>query len=202
MKNPPLPPEFFHRDTIDVATDLLGQILVRRVGQQVYAGRIVETEAYLGLEDPACHSFHGKITERTRTFYLGSGHVYIYMIYGVHYCLNFTTGDEKSPEAVLIRAVEPLYGIEAMLKNRGLENNENNILKLCNGPGKICEAFAIDKRENGQLTDPSRTGVLTGDSVPKVDIVTRRRIGLNPGQDSSAWPLRFYLAYNRFISRP
>lgn len=161
-------------------------------------GRIVETEAYLGLEDPACHSFHGKITDRTKTFYLGGGHVYVYMIYGFHYCLNFVTGNNV-PEAVLIRAVEPLYGIKNMIKNR---NGQTDIHKLCNGPGKLCQAFRIDKKDNGRLTDPHSLGVLKGDEVSKKDIVSTHRIGLNPGQDSSSWPLRFYLAYNGFISRP
>jgi DNA-3-methyladenine glycosylase len=202
MKNPPLGPEFFRRDTVDVAVDLLGQILIHRTASQTYLGRIVETEAYLGLEDPACHSFHGKTTERTWPFYLEGGHIYIYMIYGVHYCLNFITGDMKTPEAVLIRAVEPLYGVEAMAENRNLPFSESNIKKLCNGPGKLCQAFAIDKSENGKLTNSAGIGVLKGETVSKLDIVARPRIGLNPGQDSSSWPLRFYIEYNGFISRP
>jgi DNA-3-methyladenine glycosylase len=177
---------------------LLGQYLIRRKGSKTYLGRIVETEAYLGLEDPSCHSFHGKVTDRTEVFYREKGHVYVYMIYGVHYCLNFITGEEKAPEAVLIRVVEPLYGIDDMIKNR----NEKNVVKLCNGLGKICRAFEIDKHDNAKLTDPQILGVLRGDEVSKKDIVETERIGLNPGQDSSSWPLRFYIQYNGFISRP
>lgn len=202
IKNPPLAPEFFKRDTVDVAMDLLGQILVRQEGSQLYMGRIVETEAYLGLEDPACHSFHGKRTERTLPFYLDGGHIYVYMIYGVHYCLNFITSDAETPEAVLIRAIEPIYGIDAMYKNRKLSPNKTNLKQLCNGPGKICQALKIDKSENGLLTHPPELGVLKGDTVSKLDVVQRERIGLNPGQDSSSWPLRFYIEYNDFISRP
>lgn len=193
-ENPPLTPEFFRRDVIDVARNLLGQILIRRKGSQLFLGRIIETEAYLGLEDPSCHSFHGKITDRTRPFYLEGGHIYVYMIYGVHYCLNFITGDSQTPEAVLIRAVEPLYGIEEMIKNRGLKNiSTSSVKNLCNGPGKICSAFEIDKRDNGSLIDPKNIGVLKDKNVSNLDIKSSERIGLNPGQDCSSWPLRFYI---------
>lgn len=189
---------FFQRDTVEVARDLLGKTLVRRKNGVTYAGRIVETEAYLGLEDPACHSFHGKKTPRTETFYMEGGHVYVYLIYGMYYCLNFITGCKKTPEAVLIRALEPLQGIEHMMRNR----HTDRVVSLCNGPGKLCEAISVTKEDNGLSVELTGLQVLDGPLVSDEDIVSCNRIGLNQIHDSCYWPLRFYLKNNPYVSRP
>ncbi|MBY0315310.1 MAG: DNA-3-methyladenine glycosylase [Bdellovibrionales bacterium] len=192
-----LKPSFFQRDTITVARELLGKILVRKIDGQLLTGMIVETEAYLGFEDPSCHSFHGKITERTQAFYRPGGYIYVYKIYGIHHCLNFITADEKTPEAVLIRALQPLSGIETMK----LFRNAKNEIDLCNGPGKLAQAFHIDKKDNNQLIG-SGLGVQDRPNVSQRDIVDRPRVGLNPYCDSSHWPIRYYLKGNAYISRP
>ena len=125
--------DFFSRLTIQVAVDLLGQTLVHRTKKNVlFKGKIVETEAYLGLQDPCCHSFNGRITNRTKVMYQKGGHAYIYFTYGMHYCFNVVTAREGEPEAVLIRALEPIRGIENMKRNRAYPPLKN----LLNGPGK------------------------------------------------------------------
>jgi DNA-3-methyladenine glycosylase len=190
-------PKFFSEDTIEVARGLLGKYLVRRKDGKTYGGRIVETEAYLGLQDPACHSFHGKKTERTQTFYTAAGTIYVYLIYGMYFCLNFITGDPNTPEAVLIRALEPMWGIEDMKKNRGVTSN----ISLCNGPGKLCQAMSIDFAQNRTLLSDS-LNLYDAPPVPEEDIVVSERIGLKPHLDSSYWPLRYYLKNNPYVSRP
>lgn len=188
---------FFAKDTAEVAQGLLGKYLVRRIEGKLYGGRIVETEAYLGLTDPACHSFHGKKTQRTQTFYTSAGTIYVYLIYGMYFCLNFITGDESTPEAVLIRALEPLWGIEDMKKNRQV----SSIVSLCNGPGKLCQAMSIDFAQNQTFLSDS-LNLYEAPPVPEQDIVASERIGLKPHLDSSYWPLRYYIKNNPYISRP
>lgn len=191
-------PQLFKQDTITVAQKLLGTKLVYHKNGQVFEGIIVETEAYLGLEDPSCHSFHGKKTLRTQTFYLEAGHVYVYLIYGMYYCLNFITGDIQTPEAVLIRAIEPLKGIDSMQLNR----KQANLKKLCNGPGKLCQALGINFSDNNQPLNKGPLELHHGQAVSKQDILSSERIGLNPLHDSAHWPLRFHIKNSPFVSRP
>jgi len=129
--------DFYCRETVSVARELLGQVLVRVLpdGLSLF-GQIVETEAYLGLEDPACHSFGGRLSPRTQTLYLRGGYSYVYFIYGMYHCFNVVTGDENTPEAVLIRAVQPLEGLEAMWRVRSKAQKDRD---LCSGPGKLCQ---------------------------------------------------------------
>ena len=134
-----------------MAEDLLGCYLVRETKSSVLMGRIVETEAYLGIEDPCCHSFQGLHTGRTKTMYLPGGHIYVYFIYGKYYCFNVVTGGVNQPEAVLIRAVEPVGGISKMQENR----KQKQLKDLCSGPGKLCQAFGINKDFNSQILSRS-----------------------------------------------
>ncbi len=196
--------DFFARDTIEVARDLLGKMLVRQLGSHLLSGRIVETEAYLGLEDPSCHSFHGKKTLRCETFYKPAGTIYVYLIYGMHTCLNLITGDEKTPEAVLIRAVQPCFGIEEMQKNRRPAAIGVSLptVSLCNGPGKLCQAFAIDRSFNQQMFSEQLYVTDSDDSFSQpFEIAEAGRIGLNLQTDSFYWPLRYYIANNSYVSR-
>ena len=187
--------KFFMQDTVKTAEQLLGCYLVRRVKGKSLVGRIVETEAYLGLQDPCCHSFRSLYTERTKIMYLKGGCSYIYFTYGMHYCFNIVTGGETKPEAVLIRALEPVRGIEEIKKNRKKENK----LDLCSGPGKLCQAFQIDSRLNGKkLTQKGEIYIQTGSAVQ--DVETDSRVGLPLHEDSSYWFLRFYEKNNPYVS--
>ena len=188
---------FFTKDTAQVAEELLGSYLVRNINGRKLIGRIVETEAYLGLNDPCCHSFKGVYTERTQTMYLSGGHSYIYFTYGMHYCFNVVTKSEKEPEAVLIRAIQPLEGLAEMKKNR----NKEKLLELCSGPGKLCQAFHITKTLNAKnLSREGEIYIAKGEKIEKVE--TDRRVGLPLHEDSAYWFLRFYAKNNSFVSIP
>lgn len=173
---------FFARDTETVAQELLG-CQVMKNGMK---GKIVETEAYLE-NDSASHAYPRK-TERNRLMYETHGRVYIYLCYGIHHMLNFTT-EKDGTGGILIRALEPLEGIERMKENRGVDRKEN----LCNGPGKICEALHISKELNG--TEIGEEIKIEKGSNP--DFKTSTRIGINKAQNRE---LRFYIPGNRFVS--
>ena len=186
---------FFMQDTVKVSEQLLGCYLVRRIRGKKLVGRIVETEAYLGLKDPCCHSYKGLYTERTKTMYLKGGYSYVYFTYGMYHCFNIVTGDEQQPEAVLIRALEPIQGIKEMQKNRKKEKK----LDLCSGPGKLCQAFKIDRSLNGKnLTQKGEIYICRGSAVK--DIEADSRVGLPLHEDSSYWFLRFYEKNNPYVS--
>lgn len=179
----PLPSSFFARDTVMVARELLGKI----IAVNGMKARIVETEAY--GKDPASHAF--RKTPRSAIMYDTYGHVYVYLIYGMYQCLNFTT-EKDSPGAVLIRAVEPLQGILQMKKNRKVEK----VTKLCNGPGKLCQALGIDKKFNGIKLGRQIRVLDDGFAVKKVK--TSSRIGI---KDAMHLQWRFFIADNEFVSR-
>ena len=187
--------DFFMQDTVKVSQQLLGCYLVRQLKSQKLVGRIVETEAYLGLKDPCCHSYKGLYTERTKTMYLKGGYSYVYFTYGMYHCFNIVTRSEQEPEAVLIRAVEPIQGIEAMKKNRSKKKE----LDLCSGPGKLCQAFQIDRSLNGRnLTQKGEIYISRGSAIK--DIETDSRVGLPLHEDSAYWFLRFYAKNNPHVS--
>lgn len=195
----PLPQSFYLQDTIQVAETLIGHRLVvsNPISGDVQTGWICETEAYLGYEDPACHSFHGKKTERTKTFYLPGGYSYVYLIYGMYFCFNVITGDEATPEAVLIRAVLPELGIES-LKQRSPKTK--HLWQLANGPGKLCRSFGITKKDNERpLFKESR--IYIQDKAIDFDkgaIRSGSRIGIESYGDAAAWPLRFWVSPEEF----
>jgi DNA-3-methyladenine glycosylase len=183
---------FFLRNTVDVAHDLLGKIVVREYRGQMLTGRIVETEAYTCL-DEACHGFRGP-TPRTQALFGPVGHAYIYFIYGMHYALNVVARDKHTAAGgVLIRALEPLQGIEYMQKLRKL----NKIKNLTNGPGKLAQALHITKTLYG--TDLTHKGELyfMDDGFKPEKIKATKRIGISKGQES-LW--RFIIPGNHFLS--
>ena len=186
------------KDTVQVAEGLLGCCLLRQTPSALLAGLIVETEAYLGLSDPSCHSFKGRKTKRTASMYLPGGHSYVYFTYGMHYCFNIVTGGVTRPEAVLIRALEPLKGLSQMKARR----KKNSPLELCSGPGKLCQAFGIEKSLNAvNLCCKGPVCIAKSLLVSlKGKVETDRRIGLPLHEDSSYWPLRFYIKDNPFVS--
>ncbi len=184
-----LPRSFYARDTEAVARGLLGKILVH--GRA--AGRIVETEAYLGREDPAAHASHG-LTERTRVIFGPPGHAYVYLIYGMYECLNLVAEADGTPGCVLIRAIEPLMGIESMRRRRPAARRVED---LASGPGKLTQALEVRRRHYG--ADVTR-GALTVRGLqcePAFEIAATARIGFT---EMAERPLRFVIGGNRFVS--
>lgn len=189
-----LPQDFYFEDTTTVAKNLLGKILhIKIVGTEQVA-RIVEVEAYLGVDDPACHTFGGRNTPRVKSMYLQGGHAYIYMIYGMYNCLNIVTRTKEHPEAVLIRAVEPLPTLEKPRK-KDLSTN---------GPGKLCKHYNITRNQDGVALWRKNSSLYVSDDQYKVtrsQIVSRPRIGVDYAGEAAQWPLRFYLKDNPYISK-
>ena len=197
----PLARRFFDRDPRAVARDLLGKVLVRSGPGVETAGRIVETEAYLGADDAAAHAAAGK-TARNLVLWGPPGHAYVYFIYGNHFCLNVSCLPDGVAGCVLFRALEPLAGVDEMAANRGLVLPLNRTLRLLtSGPGRLCEAMAITRpRDNGADMTSSASGLwIADDGYRTRKIVVTRRVGITK---SAAAPLRFFIAGNDFVSGP
>ncbi len=196
-----LPRSFYSRSAPHVAKDLLGKILVRRIGQTTLSGKIVEVEAYLGKKDPASHAYRSK-TRRNEVMFGEGGHLYVYFTYGMHFCANVVTGKKDVAEAVLIRAIEPLDGIELMKRNREFTDVRHlqgvrHFHTLTNGPAKLCKALGIKKEDNGTDLRGDKIFLIEGESPDSV-IATSTRIGITRGKEKK-W--RFFLKGNKWVSR-
>ncbi len=190
-----LPRSFYLQPTLTVARHLLGTYLVRKWGRTVYAGRIVEVEAYLGSHDPASHAFRGR-TRRNDVMFWKGGHLYVYFTYGMHFCANIVTEREGTGHAVLVRAVEPLRGLQRMARNRGRSADE--LHSLCNGPAKLCQAFHITGEDNGtDLCGPSIWVEKGPAGAGPGGIARSERIGIRDGREH---PWRFFFADNPWVS--
>ena len=191
-----LPRGFYGRDTIRVATDLLGKELVRETPAGRMAVKIVETEAYVGPHDKACHASKG-LTDRNRVMFGEPGHAYVYFIYGMYHCLNLVTEGDGYPAAVLIRAGEPVEGEARM---RALRQKAKSREGLTSGPGKLCMALAIDRELNG--ADVCKKGPLyVVDGTPESrEVVSCKRIGVDYAAEYKDKPWRFYIKNNPFVS--
>jgi DNA-3-methyladenine glycosylase len=195
----PLNRAFFGRDPRRVARELLGKVLVREAEGARLTGRIVEVEAYLGNEDPAAHSAAGN-TARTAVLFGPPGHAYVYFIYGNHYCLNVSCEPEGMAGGVLVRALEPISGVEQMAKARGMEiHGPKDLVKLTSGPGRLAQAFAITRAgDNGcDLTSAKSSLWIGEDGYRARGIRVTPRIGITKAADM---PLRYLLAGNAFVS--
>lgn len=179
----PLPASFYDRETEQVARELLGAVLEHRTADGVARGRIIETEAYLGPHDPACHAAVG-LTPRNRHLHGPPGTAYVYFIYGLHWCVNAVTREVGHGSAVLIRAIEPVTGIELMRRRRGVLRDAD----LANGPAKLCQALAITGALDGVRLDRGPLRILAGAPVPDEYVVAGPRVGISKAVD---WPLRF-----------
>ncbi len=188
-----LPADFYSRDTELVARDMLGAILECSTPEGVASGRIVETEAYLGEHDPACHAAVGR-TARTSPLYGPPGTAYVYFIYGMHWCVNAVTRAHGLPSAVLIRALEPLNGVDLMRRRRpGARRSED----LTSGPARLCSALGITGAHNGTSLQRPPLLVRRGEPVPDAAVQTTPRIGITKAAD---WPLRWIVAGNPYVS--
>jgi len=177
--------DFYNRSPLAVAPDLLGKVLVRRIGNHLRSGRIIEVEAYLGTHDEASHSFKGE-TPRTKSLFGSAGHAYVYSIHMYH-CLDIVTEAPGIPSSVLIRALEPIEGIAEMQSAR-----KKDLLKdLTSGPGKLCQALSITKELDGvDMTYPASGLYVTDDGFKAHSFVTTPRIGISKAKDQL---LRFHL---------
>lgn len=194
----PLRREFYTRPTLTVAKDLIGKYLVRLIHDEVLVGRIVETEAYLGEHDPASHAYRGK-TKRNEVMFNEGGYLYVYFTYGMHFCCNVVTERQGSGRAVLLRAVEPVAGLETMRRYRGKRITDKNVIRdLSSGPARLCQAFGIARKENG--IDLCGDEIWIGKAphaMRKPVIASTTRIGISEGKEHQ-W--RFLDADSKFVS--
>jgi len=212
--------EFYTKDTLLVAKELLGKYIIRKIAKRFLVGKIVETEAYIGPEDKASHSYQWKITKRNLAEFLEGGHIYIYLCYGMYWQLNITTSKNCTPECVLVRAIEPIN--EFKIKNvtlpagrqelkistpasagasAGRQNSKFKIRNLTNGPGKLCDWLKLDKSFYGEdLVTSKRIWLEDGEKIPPLQIVTTKRIGIDYAEIWRHKPWRFYIKNNPFVS--
>jgi DNA-3-methyladenine glycosylase len=185
---------FYSQPTLEVARNILGKFFVRKINEKILAGRIVEVEAYHQDGDRASHSFRGK-TARNEVMFGESGYLYVYFTYGMHFCMNIVTEEKDVGAAVLIRAIEPIVGIEMMKKNRGEKIQLHN---LTNGPAKCCQAFSIARSENGTDLSGNEIYILDAPRISNSFIERSMRIGIN---DSVELLWRFFIKGNQFVSK-
>lgn len=201
-----LPCEFYNRDTLEVAPGLLGKYLVRIIDGRRLTGKIVETEAYKGSIDKGAHSYNYKKTPRTEVMFGPPGHAYVYLIYGMYYCLNVVTEECGEPCAVLIRGIEPVEGEDYMAALRygkpmpGLTPSHR--INLANGPGKICKAFGITKEQNGKPLWSDDFYLAYGERVEDSQIARSKRINIEYAEEARDFLWRFSINGNPYVSVP
>jgi DNA-3-methyladenine glycosylase len=189
---------FYQRDIIMVSRELLGKVLIHQTGEGIAAGRIVEVEAYCGPEDKGAHSYGGRRTPRNDVMYGEKGHAYVYIIYGMYFCINVTAGDlPGKPEAVLIRALEPVECKDLMAKRRGAKAKPTT---LTNGPGRLCIAMGITKTQNKADLIAPPLYIKDAPEIAADEIVETTRIGIDYAGEWKNKPWRFYVKGNRFVS--
>lgn len=201
--------EFYKRDTRLVAEDLLGKILVRKINGKLLKGRIVETEAYIGEIDKACHAYGGKRTERTELLYGEPGLAYVYFIYGLYHCFNLITEREEYASGVLIRAIEPLEEIEEICNLRFKKTYEElsryEKKNISNGPSKLCMAMDITKKDNGLQTLISDElyveEPLEKYKLDNIEIVRSKRVGIDYAEEAKDFLWRYYIKGNPYVSK-
>jgi DNA-3-methyladenine glycosylase len=195
--------EFYNRDSLIVAKDLLGKVLVHEVNGQKLSAKIVEAEAYMGITDKAAHSFGGRRTSRVEVMYGGPGFSYVFMIYGMYNCFNTVTREEGNPQAVLIRAVEPIDGLDLMAQNRFNKTydqlTKSQIKNLTNGPGKLCRALLIDRALSGEDLCGDRLYIEEGENE-SFKVIASKRIGIDYAEEAKDYLWRFYIEGNNYVS--
>ncbi len=195
--------EFYNRDSLVVAKELLGKVLVHEHNGHRLAAKIVETEAYMGWEDKAAHSYGGRRTPRVEVMYGGPGYSYVYFIYGMYYCFNIVTREEGVPQAVLVRAIQPLEGQEQMALNRFQKSysdlSRSQLLGLGNGPGKLCQALRIDRELNGEDLCGHKLYLEDGEAQA-FHIISAKRVGIDYAEEAKDFLWRFYIEDNSYVS--
>lgn len=189
--------DFYIKDGVTLAKDLLGKILVKEIDGVLYKGRIVETEAYMGVIDKACHSYNNRRTKRTEAMYREGGYSYIYLIYGMYYCFNVTASIKDNPEAVLIRALEPLENKDLMLKIRKVKRE----IDIANGPGKLTKALGITSDDNNIDLTLGKNIWIEDDGYLPNKITETTRIGIDYAEEFKEKFWRFYISENNNVSK-
>ncbi len=196
-----LPQRFYlEGDVVQISRKLLGKIIVTDIGNQLTLSRIVETEAYDGRVDKACHAYPNRKTPRTEVMFKAGGRSYVYLCYGIHYLFNIVTHAENEPNAVLLRAVEPLMGLDAMAIRRKIKSQIN----FTNGPGKLAGALGITKGFNDLVLYDTNSPIWIGEEKekePKPEIIQTTRIGVDYAEEDAFLPWRFYIKDNPYVSR-
>lgn len=188
--------DFFMEDAITVSQKLLGKILVHETKEGIVKCRIIETEAYMGILDKGSHAYSGKVTPRTSTLYEQGGIAYVYLIYGMYHCMNVVCNVKGLAQGVLIRALEPVEGIELMKQRRKIDNLKN----LCNGPGKLCIAMDISKKENGLNLMTSPLYLEEPETGTPFEIQTAKRINIDYAEEAKDFLWRFYIKGSPYVS--
>lgn len=200
----PLLPKFYHRETLEVAPDLLGKYLVRNIHGQQLVGKIVEVEAYKGPIDKGAHSYNYKRTPRTEAMFGPPGHAYIYLIYGMYYCLNIVTEVEGEPCGVLIRAIEPIEGVDYMAilryKKSLAEITRGQQKNLTNGPGKLCMAMNITKEQYQWPLWEKDFYIAEGEEIAPSQIVRSKRINIDYAEEAKDFLWRYSIKDNPYVS--
>jgi DNA-3-methyladenine glycosylase len=196
-----LPYAFYQNDDAnDLAVKLLGKQLFTCINSVVTGGKIVETEAYMGVEDKASHAYGGRLTDRTKTMYLAGGVSYVYLCYGIHNLFNVVTAPLNTPQAVLIRGIEPIIGIDTMLVRRNMAAVKSN---LTAGPGALSKALGIDRSMNGKDLMGDEIWIEEGIALGASEqIIAVPRVGVGYAQDHALLPWRYYIKGNKFVSKP
>lgn len=201
--------EFFRQDAITVARNLLGKYLVREYDDKKIITKIVETEAYMGIEDKAAHVFGDRRTERTEPLYQDGGHIYVYLIYGMYHCLNISANIEGIPECVLIRAVEPISEIDEISQNRYLKDYKDlssyQRKNICNGPGKLCKALKIDKNLNFESILGNKLYIIDNVNLDnesnQFEIIESKRVNIDYAEEAKDYLWRYYIKDNKHVSK-
>lgn len=189
---------YLNEDVVDISKSLLGKFLFTRIDGLLTGGMIVETESYLGVEDRASHAFNHRKTERTKTLYEKGGRAYVYLCYGMHNMFNVVTNKKDVPHAILIRALEPKFGIDIMMKRRG----SKKIIDLCAGPGSLCKALLITKDQNNQSLNSETLWIEDrGIIIKEREIVKSERVGVDYAREWAKLPLRFRIKDNQWCSK-
>ena len=189
--------DFYIKDGVILAKDLLGKILVKEIDGVLYKGRIVETEAYMGVIDKACHSYNNRRTKKTEAMYREGGYSYIYLIYGMYYCFNVTASIKDNPEAVLIRALEPLENKDLMLKIRKVKRE----IDIANGPGKLTKALGITSNDNNIDLTLGKNIWIEDDGYLPNKITETTRVGIDYAEEFKEKLWRFYISENNNVSK-
>ena len=195
--------DFYERNTLTVAKELLGKYLIHNSIEGITVGKIVEVEAYIGPDDPASHAYKGRRTSKTEVQFGPGGYAYIYQIYGKNFCFNVVTQKVGMPEVVLIRALEPIKGLELMAKRRGFSQLTDKIIKeLTNGPSKLCQAMGIGKSLYGIDLCGDVLFIAEPNPNQTFEIITTPRINIDYAGDAKHYNWRFLIKNNKFVSKP
>lgn len=192
----PLSKDFYMQDALTLSRELLGKVLVHETEDGIIKGRIVETEAYMGAIDPASHAYQNRKTARTSVMFEDGGIAYVYLIYGMYNCMNVVANKKDTAQACLIRALEPIEGIEIMKKNRKMDKLKN----LCNGPGKLCMALGITKAQHGADLITSPLYLEEPENPEPFEVITSKRINIDYAGEAKDYPWRFLIKDSPYIS--